>query len=88
MADSITLDVRLSCAKMTETEFDARMDETQDTHRWQSEVERLKESRDNAQEVKQGTTDGGRQASVRSLQSGSMGWGIQGGRRANRRGNA
>ena len=39
--------------KMTETEFDARMDETQDTYKyWQSEVERLKELRDDAQKVK------------------------------------
>jgi DNA invertase Pin-like site-specific DNA recombinase len=41
--------------KMTETEFDARMDETQEAKEyWQSEVERLRGLRDDAQTVQAG----------------------------------
>ena len=41
--------------KMTEAEFDARMEETEEARRyWQSEVERLRESRDNAAKVQAG----------------------------------
>jgi DNA invertase Pin-like site-specific DNA recombinase len=42
-------------SKMTEAEFDARMDETEETHQyWQSELERLKELRDNTTQVQAG----------------------------------
>jgi chromosome segregation ATPase len=41
--------------KMTEAEFDARMDETEDSHQyWESELTRLEELRDNTARVQAG----------------------------------